>query len=281
MHRFGRSDQKWRDRWGGGFLVATILAMAAAWMVGSRLAANFNEEAAGQPSAAAGDTILGADSAGLGTDTFSGTLASHPMPFSVYFLQAGAFKNPEGAQRHADALREQGYPVRISSEGAFHKVFIGAYMSRDMAARTRDQVLAQHGEEFELFPVRVDVQGEPAVAASTAEAQGIYDQGVAALNGYLQAASAWWDSYAAGAPGPTGELAAYAGQVAQAAEQLRSQGADAATSQFILLADRVTANSAQLSNLALTPNVGGEQYRIAMDSYMALLDDYRAWAQDG
>lgn len=77
-----------------------------------------------------------------------------PSRFSRYTLQAGAYREKANALAMADRLRRVGEDARVEESGAWHRVRIGSFRSRDEAedARKRLQrrgfsavVVGEHG----------------------------------------------------------------------------------------------------------------------------------------
>lgn len=287
MQRFGRSEQRWRDRWGGWFLVATLLALAGAWGLGSFLGDRLGNRAAQGPVTQPGTTVTNPapaqDAAALAD------LTGLPKPMTVYLLQAAAFKTQEAAQKEAQRLQAKGIPAAVTPAGEWYRVVIGAYGSKDAASAAQAGAEAAMGGKLQVLQRRVDLRAQPATRPQDPKAASAYDDGVRALNGFMHEAANFWDAHAYGQMPQADHLGAYANRVKQAMDQLRPYSADLAVSQFLAVAEKATQASAKLTALAGTaaapataPAGGGsanEPVQAAMAQFLGLLDSYRAWVE--
>lgn len=302
MHRFGRSsDQRWKDRWGGGFVIITVLALAGAWYLGNYLS---DKWAAGGPEAtmetATHDTLNPAGTgnagpaAGGAMNVGAADLAGYPKPMTVYYLQAHAFKTREQAASAAKDLNAYGVPAAVSASDGWFKVIIGAYGSKNAAEQAKMSAEANYKGKGKLAVLArsVSVAGQPGLQPANPKALAAYQNGIAALSGYLHAASAWWDAYAAGQPQAADHLTIYTNQLRIAMDQLKDHEADAAVNRFLSLASQAMANGTQITAAASAMGTApaaaqgagasparadGSQIQAAMEGYVTLLDDYRNW----
>lgn len=278
MQRF-RSDSRWKDRWGGGFVIVTVLALAGAWWLGNWL----SDRWAGQEPATGGAGAPAGTGAGTATGEAPGTQVQGPVegnlePLTVYFLQAHALKSPEAARRAAAQLESGGLPAAVSHVGDWYKVVIGAYGSRDaaMAAKNEAESTYRSGGKLSLYASPVSITLQPAARPQNAAAQAAFDRAVGLLGGYLHEAAAWWDSYATGQSAATDRLVQYTSQLQGAVEELRPHASDPAVGSVIAMAQKAVENGGQINSLA--QNHGEDQYRAAMAGYLGLVDQFRAWS---
>lgn len=302
MHRFGRSsDQRWRDRWGGGFVIVTVLALAGAWYLGNYLSERWNPDTAETITdpAAATDTmyptgITGSTAAGgnLVATTGAADLAGYPKPMTVYYLQAHSLATQDRVNRAVRDLNNSGLPAAYYRDGdGQFKVIIGAYGSKEAVTQAKVSAESQYKGKLAAFPRAIAIGAQPALKPADAKATPAFEQGVAALNGYLHAAADWWDAHATGQTQTADHLSIYTSQLRSAMNQLKGFGADAAVNQFLALADKALTNGDQLAAAAgsqgtapaaaqggaLAAQAGAEPMWSAMEGYVALLDSYRNW----
>lgn len=273
MHRFGRSDRKWTDRWGGGFIIAAVLALVGAWWVGTWLGDGAGPPPPEMPATTYDD--LGPSEAAV--EAPQADLMGYPRPLTVYLLQEGAYSTRDRAQRRAADLKTQGIPAQVTEQGGLHKVVIGAYGSAEAAKAAKSQWQAKVAE---LWPSRLDITSLPPLPTAP-EADAAYEDGLATLNAYLHEAAAFWDGYAVGVPvNNVDTLAAHSNRLSEIAGQLRLHQADMAVNHFLALADLAVANSAQMSGLSASASTGNSpDYQAAMNGYLSLLESYRAWSE--
>ncbi len=299
MHRFGRSsDQRWRDRWGGGFVVVTVLALAGAWYLGNYLSNRLAPDGRETMEPAVNDPMYpvanGENSFGGNVTAGSADLAGFPKPMTVYYLQAHALASEEKSASAVRDLNTSGLPAVVSHTDGMYRVIIGAYGSKDAATQAKMSAESNYKGKGKLTVYTrppVTIAAEPSIQPANAKVAPAYHQGVAALSGYLHAVSSWWDATATGHAQVADNLSIYTNQLRTAIEQLQGQESDAAVNQFINMANKAVANSNLVSALAnnagatpaaaqgngapIRPN--SDQVQAALEGYVALLDSYRNW----
>lgn len=281
MNRF-RSDHRWKDRWGGGFVVLLLLMLGVAYWAGDAL---FGGQLDGTGTDALTSVPSGTTGATAGTAAAAAVdLTGYPRPLTIFAVQAGAFTTPDKAEQHAQALIDKGYPAAISQSGKYHKVFIGAYRTKEAAQAARSHAEGTAG--LTLYTAQIDLPSAPnaVLAAKAATASADFQAAVAALSGYLHETANFWDAKAAGTNGAAASTVAekatgFAQQLTALASKLRTQAGDPAISQLISIAEKVNAASAQQSTLATMADAGPEQLRTAMQGYLTVVNDYRAWTE--
>lgn len=302
MHRFGRSaDQRWRDRWGGGFVIVAVLALAGAWYLGNWLSDRWNpdtEMAADTSPSAAEATSPAPGPGAMAGSAAPGTadLAAYPKELNVYYVQAHALNTAEQAQNEVRNLATQGIPAAVLHDGKFYKVVLGAFGSKEAANQARMNAETAYKGKARLtawLPPSVRINAQPALRPANARAMPAFERGVAALNGYLHAAAAWWDAHATGQQPAADNLSIYTGHLRSALNQLKGYEADAAVNQLIALANKALANGEQITTAAAGPatapaaaqnpgapmaaRAGNQPLQAAMEGYVSLLDSYRNW----
>jgi len=277
MSRFGRSDGRWGDRWGGGFVVAVVLLRAGAAWLGNYLAGWLGEAPASteDPAGTAGEGILPGGQIGQ----WAG-MGEYPKAFNVYFLQAHALRSQEKAAEAARSLEAMGVPAAVTHDGEWYKVIIGAYGSKDAADAAKAS--AEITTELPLYANHVTIPGDPPVLPVTAEAQTPYNQGVAALNSFMHLAAAWWDRYAtAGIPDPADQVVYQAQQLEAVAQALAPYATDPAVSDLLRVTQLAVTTGRQMGQITPQMQPGDRAYQDAMRSYVTLVDTYRTWAGSG
>lgn len=267
MQRFGRSAQKMKDRWGGSFILATVLALVGAWYAGDWLNAKLNE---GQPVTIDPGTNIGSN------HDPANVSAPIAKDFSAYFVQVGAFKTPESAQKEVANFAKKGYQAAVvNPEGSsFHKVWVGPFTT----AQARDDAHAKLKKVMKQTPGKVtwNINQGLAVAASTGSNNAKLQEGIAALNSYLQEAAVWWENQTAGNPAPTDTLLARSEAVKKSAKDLQKQSKDGAVAKFLELAQQVDANAKEIAAAANGQAVSAESGK-ALQNYVSLLNEYKDW----
>ncbi|BDG61513.1 SPOR domain-containing protein [Caldinitratiruptor microaerophilus] len=275
MQRFGRSDSRWKDRWGGGFVIVTVLALAGAWWLGNWL----SDRWASQEPASSGTNPAGSPGGGemAGMPSAQAPLDTSRRPLTVYFLQAHALKSPEAARRAAADLEQNGLPAAVSHAGEWYKVVVGAYGSRDgaMAAKAEAESAYRGPTKLSLYANPVSIAAEPAVRPQNAAAQAAFDKGLGLLSGYLHEAAAWWDRYATGQATGADRLTQYTSQLQGVADELRPHTSDPVVGSLVAMVEKAVQNGGQIGVLA--QGGGEDQYRAAMSGYLALVEQFRSW----
>ncbi len=255
------------DRWGGGFILATVLGLAVAYIIGTSLL--------GDPTTP-GEQVQNTGGTTGGTVPAAGQTAEPVEPvltvkaYSLYVIQAGLFNRAEGAQKTLQDLQSRGFPASVTRAAPF-KVMAGAYGS-ETAARSVAAEMRKQG--LDAFITRLDVAPPIALPASGGD-QMLHT--VSVLTAYMQQVAQWWDSYAAGNPGAVDQLAGEARAVETAGSKLQGTAGDAAVGDLVTLTMRAGQSGQDMA--ALTQGTRLEAARVAMQDFLDLLRDYHEWAE--
>lgn len=269
MQRFGRSAQKMKDRWGGSFILATVLALVAAWYAGSLLDGRLG-----------GNDVSTTGNQGGMHDTLDPKMTTMAVArdFTAYWVQAGAFKTEASATKEVDRLGAKGFHAAVigpSTESTHHRVFVGPFTSEQ--ARETAKAELKSAMKIDGFSRSWNISQGPTVPASTAGKNTNWEEGVALLNNYLQEASVWWENRAMGSPVPADALVARGQELKSLAQALQKQASDPAVAQLIGMANMAEMNANATATAAADGGMGLEEHK-ALQDYVVLLDSYRNWA---
>lgn len=269
MQRFGRSAHKMKDRWGGGgVILAAIVAVTCAWVVGTYITGLFKQA----PPTAGQDPV---DLQSPGEMVGQATLTARD--FTAYFVQVGAFQTEVGAQKEVERLAAKGIKAAIvppSVESTHYRLFSGPFTT----AHARDEAKENlKSAKIEGLSRAWDISDGPAVPASTMGQNPTWHQGVAVLNTYMQEAALWLEGHVSGMPLPVDTLMARGGELKVVADSLQAQAADPAVAELVRLAQDAELNASELVAMADVGATTFEEQR-AMQNFLALLDSYRTWA---
>lgn len=252
------------DRWGGGFILATVLGLAVAYYIGSHWLSGDNQVANPAPNS---ETVNAPASMTPGAAAASAEAVVSARAYTLYAVQAGLFNQTQNAQKTVQGLQAKGFPASETRTAPF-KVFAGAYASQAAAKSAVDAIRKQGFPDAFIATVNVlpPVSGNQQV-----------QQTATALTNYLQEAAQWWDTYATGKPGAVDRLATDAKAVETAGGKLQSAAAtDAAVNDLISLTSRAGQNGQELASLI--QGARPEAAQVAMQDFLYLLQDYNDWA---
>lgn len=266
MHRFGRSaQQKMKDRWGGGgFVLATILALVGAWYLGGYLST-------------LGETPItdvsppGSDMAGQPLDSGMEAM-SEPHEFQLHFVQVGAFRSEAGARSVAAKLAGSHYAVAVAprNQAGLHRVLAGPFTSLEAVEQAKQDLAQQLGETYAVqMAVAYNPDAIPAIAGSAEDIR----KGLDVLNAYLYDVAVWLENRPAGAT-DTNTIAGLGAKMSEYAAALQGQE-DATAQEFVKLAEAAQANAMAFETAAADP--ASKEYQAALDGYVALLERYRSF----
>lgn len=272
MHRFGRSAQKrMNDRWGGAFILAAVLAVAAAWKVGGWLSDVFegDKQATMEP-------VPGNVGSLTGNSGFS--LATQPHEFQLHFVQVGAFRSEGAARNLVKALSEANYTAAVApkNEQGLAKVYVGPYMTIDAANEAKSRLTGE-GLVPSSFNVTMTVDYKPeAVMAMTGSPDSELQKGLDTLNAYLYEAGNWFASRSSGQATDGTTLAALGQEINQYLTGMAPADGNPAVSQFMEMATAATENMAAIE-MAATAMPGSDEFQAAMNGYVSLLNTYHSF----
>lgn len=270
MQRFGRAAQhKMKDRWGGGFILATILALLAAWAGGIQL----SNYLSGTNTA----SVPTPPSVTQNTDGIGGVMTVEPHQFDLYFMQVGAFRSQAGAERMARTLGEEALPSMVAprNEQGLYRVFAGVYTSPEVAEEAKEDLLATGVEG--VYPVTIHVDHNPgAVPASTGSNADVdMKKGLALLNTYLWEVAYWLENRAVDMPTDTSGIAGLGQQLGDYVTTMGTE-TDSTVKQFVDMAAAANANATEIK-AATTATSSSDQFQVAMTGYLTVLDQYRSF----
>lgn len=272
MHRFGRStQQKMKDRWGGGFILATILALVGAWYLGSYISTRLGGS---QSASNVGGGIAGII-AGKGGALTAGM--TEPHEFQLHFVQVEALRSEASAGKLARGLSEQSLPAVVAAKTAtaLHPVMVGPFTSMAGAEQAKEKVASEHQTAFATtVTVAHNPDAVPAAAMAT-EAGADIRRGLDVLNVYLYETALWMENRSAAGPADVGNLTALGQQLAQQAEAMKAE-TDANVVEFVKMISFASAHATQVQAAAAAMS-GGDEYQAALNGYMELLDQYRSF----
>lgn len=273
MHRFGRSaQQKMKDRWGGSFILATILALVGAWYAGDWLnkALTDGGDTAEDPGGFFGST----DSAGTGGS--GATLASAtPMDFKLHFVQVGAFSTDANAQSLVKRLTTKNYNAFVGSKsGNLYPVLVGPFTSAAAATEAETQLVADKVMQKGMARSVTVSHNAGSVAVMTGTNADDLQKGMDALNSYLQEAAAWMEQHAVNPAADARTVVSRGKELSMLVTSMSDDVNDPAVKNFVDLATAASANAGQIE-IAAQATATGTEYQDVVKGYMSLLDKYQ------
>lgn len=263
MHRFGRSaQQKMKDRWGGGFILATILALAAAWYAGDLLG-----RTAG--------TVDGKPPVAGNMNNGGASLTAEPQEFSVHFVRVGVFDFASNANNMLKRVSSLNYPAVMGpkNDKGWSPVYAGPFTSEQAAMDAKaqlEQALAKDVKSTVMETVTVP-HNTNVVAVSTSNGKANQlQEGMDLLNSYLHEVSRYLEARVNDPNADATGVMAYGRDLADMAATMASE-TDARVKKFVDMASRAGTNA---TGLTATMN-GDDQVQAAMNDYMSLVKDYR------
>lgn len=273
MHRFYR-DRKNQDKSGLGFVVAVVVTLAAAFLIGNNLMGKDKSQLGGVgTSPVSAKTTVSGDSAGTTVQA---------QPFTVTLLQVGAYSTPEQANKAVQTLSDNGIMAASVQIGQFYKVIVGAYMD-DAAVETVKASLQPKLDAMKMgnaFSYKMTISNAPGVLPATAGEVQPVQQGAQDINVYLQQAGNWLASYASGQMDGLDLVQATAAKLTTAAKGMQQYAQDATAGQLLTMVQDVNANLQALQQLSKSS--AHTDYQKAMSGYVTLLQEFKKWtAQPG
>lgn len=263
MHRFGRpAQQKIKDRWGGGFILATILALLAAWLAGDMIGKWIN----GRNSTA--------DSGNNGNPNIGAPTLAEPGEFQLRFVQVGAFRSKSN---YMTAVRDMNTaelaPVVGATKNNLTPVYVGPFMDKASAQAAMAKVQSIKGyEKAQLREINVAYNPDAVPAVAAGGKQSDLKKSMDLLNTYLQEVAVWLES--AGAM-DTATLSDSGKALSDLAAVL-SGTQDAKVKAMATMAAAAGANATMIEGLANAEPTSAE-YQTAVSQYMGLVDQYMAF----
>ncbi|HYF91484.1 MAG TPA: SPOR domain-containing protein [Symbiobacteriaceae bacterium] len=264
MHqRFGRpAQQKIKDRWGGGFILATILALLAAWFAGDSIGKWIN----GRNAAETGNP--------KGTPGIGSAVTAEPGDFDLRFIQVGAFRSKANYMNAVNDMNTAGLsPVVGATKNNVTPVYVGPFATKEEAetAKARVQALKKDYEKATIREMAVKYNPEAVPAAATGMTTSDMRKGMDLLNTYLQEVKMWLEN-----PGADTAALAESGKGLSDLAAALSDSKDARVKELANMASTASANATTLDALSTASPTDGE-YQAAMAQYMTLVDQYMAF----
>lgn len=263
MHRFGRpAQQRIKDRWGGGFILATILALLAAWLAGGTIGNWIN----GRNSTA--------DSGNNGNPNIGAPTLTEPGEFQLRFVQVGAFRsksNYMAAVRDMNAAELA--PVVGATKNNLTPVYVGPFMDQASAEAAKAKVQSIKGyEKAQIREINVAYNPDAVPVVATGEKQSDLKKSMDLLNTYLQEVAVWLESSGAMDTAMLADSGKALGDLAAAL----STSQDTKVKAVATMAATAGANAATFEGLANAEPTSAE-YQTAVSQYMGLVDQYTAF----
>lgn len=269
MHRFGRSaQQKMKDRWGGGFILATILALVGAFYVGTWLNNAYNKSSTANPDNS-GSYVNLPDGSGTG-------IASVPENFDLHLVQVGAFRSKDSAQKLVNSLAAKNYNAMMADRNTqgLYRVYGGLFTDAQAASNAKTMLATETGVTnpwVVKVPVASQIEAIPVTATQGSKAADL-KKGMENMVAYLYEAARWMEN---GSVDPA-TLAARGKDLSKLATEMSKMN-NASLTPYAQFAQNAGANAAVIETAAKA-SMGSSEYHQAMTGYLSLVDEYRALA---
>jgi hypothetical protein len=271
VHRFGRSGQLKKDRWGGSFILIAGIALAAAYFAGDYLNKTLWK---GQP--AATDNQAGDQSGmGLGEGT-TPAVSVQPAAFNLYTVQVGAFKSPSGAQVRAQEINGKGHPgfANINTSGTSYAYAGAVFTDKEKAKAYLDELKAAKIITDGFVATLKVPYGPEAITAMAGENKSSVESGYSSLNTYLHEVAMWTENRANGTNDPVADMVSLGRGLASLATTMEKANlTDEKMTQFVALAKEAGQHAELLQSAANTMDTSAE-YMKALNGYVSLLAHY-------
>lgn len=271
MHRFGRSaQQKMKDRWGGSFILATILALVGAYLAGNWIEENWRGGAATntnqQPGVVQGPGTQ--SGAGMSNVVLSGDS-------KLYMVRVGAYKSDTNVRTMIHTLTEKGYIGLASAKDSsgLTRVYAGLYTSQTAANEAKTKLLADGLVKDVGVDNKTLAMSADAVPVAAMNVKGAPDlkKGMEAMNAYVLEVAAWVES---GAGVDTAAITNRGKELSKfAADLSKVAGQNASLQPLAELATRASTNATEMQTAAKA-GPGSTDFQMAMNNYFTLLDQY-------
>jgi hypothetical protein len=271
VHRFGRSGQLKKDRWGGSFILIAGLALAAAYFTGDYLNKYLWSD---KTSKVEQGSDLGADLGG----SFTPVANVEPKEFTLYTVQVGAFKSPTSAQNQAQKLNEKGYVgfANISTSGMSF-AYAGGVFTEKQAAQDYLKGLQEAKVVDAGFVATMKVPyGPEAITAMAGESKSKVESGYSSLNTYLHEVAIWIEEKTAGKNVDATDTVTLGKSLTGIADQIEKANlTDAKMKQLVSVAREAGKHAVTLEGAAKADKKSAE-YMKALNEYVSLLAKYNS-----
>lgn len=267
MHRFGRSaQQKTKDRWGGSFILATVLALGSAWILGSWAAKVLNTDPA----------TVGTQPPTTTQSVMQNNVAVDPDEFGLHYVQVGSFRSEAMAKRAATEYGAKGYATMVApkNKDGFVQVYAGLFTNKESAADTEARLKAEGVNVWTRTEmVHYNTAAIPTAAMGTSGTD--VANGLNLLNVYLHEAARWVEGRSMNLPADTSKLVSLGKQLGELATKMGSQ-TDPQMAQLVSMATKASSHSTMVKD-ASTALTSSDAYQLAMTDYLSLLNQYQAF----
>jgi hypothetical protein len=266
MQRFGRSaQQRLKDRWGGGFILATILALLAAWWAGGKLGDVINNKSAN-----------GTNKGGPGlvdTSNPNGSMmTAEPQEFKLYFVQVGAFSSAANARGQVAKMNDLGMTAVIAPEVAgLHPVWVGPYLDQTSADEAKAKLTGENVQST-ARPVAVAYNTNAVPVAATGADDTQLRQGMDTLNVYLHEVALWLENRNMNPAADPSTVLEHGKALGELATKLKNEK-DTRVHGFATMAEAAGKNAADIEAVAASANTDAK-FQAAMTGYLNLLGQY-------
>lgn len=270
MHRFGRSGQLKKDRWGGSFILIAGLALGAAYLAGNYL----NEYLVGDKPAATESP--GKNDIGLGTGSGFMPVAVEPQAFNLYAVQVGAFRSPTGASDTALKLNTKGEVgfANINTNGMSYAYAGGLFTDKQAATEYLEGLKEAKVVDAGFVATLKVPYGPDAIAAMAGTEKSKVSQGYDDLNSYLHEVALWIEARVEGKDDGVTDLVSLGKSLGTLAKDLESANlTDEKLKAFINVAKAAGMHADSLKAAANTQDTS-QEYMNALNGYVSLLAQY-------
>lgn len=268
MHRLGRTKQRSNEWWGGGgFVLATILAIVGAWYLGQYLTTLGETPVADDVIPRGSSVVVQPSSSGSSLETIS-----EPHDFQLHFVQVGAFRSAAGARSLVADLSDTGYLVMVAprNESGLIRVLAGPFTSEQAAEQARQDLSGRLGE---TYAVEIAVVHDPEAIPVIADVGEDVRKGLDLVNAYVYDVAVWLENGSDSVSGAN-TIAGLGDKLSEYVAALKGQE-DAKVREFVKLAEAALANAEAFETAAGDPS--SEEYQAALDGYVALLEQYKSF----
>lgn len=275
MQRFGRTaNQRIKDRWGGGFILVTILALLAAWYGGGAIG-DVIKNWGNRPASGTGSTSK-TDSKSTGTTNLPG----EPGEFQLRFVQVGAFRSAANARTLAGKLAEKEYSAMVTpkQDSNLQMVWVGPFMDAQAANQAKSE-LTKDFPEIKAVTVNVVYNPDALPVAALGAKQSDVKTGLETLNTYIHEVAVWLDNRALDPKAAVTDVKALGKTLQDLATKLNNES-DVNAKAVAALCATASANAMALEMVA-AGSVEAADYQSAMTDYLALVNQYNALHTDG
>lgn len=271
MHRFGRSGQLKKDRWGGSFILVTVIALGAAYLAGDYLSKGWGNKPAATEQAGSNSEI------GFGEELNPTTVAVQPETFNLYTVQVGAFRSPTSAQDVAQKINSQGRVgfANINTSGISY-AYAGGVFTDKQAATDYLKDLKEAKVVTDGFVATLKVPyGPDAITAMAGESNKANIQnGYSGMNTYLHQVAVWIENRADGTNDPVTDMVSLGKSLGNLAKDLeKTDLTDAKLKAFVDVAREAGLHAEMLQGAANSMDTSPE-YMKALNGYVSLLAHY-------